>query len=61
MPNNPDTQPVEFLIQCGWSRREGTEQAYVQIIGHDHRPGTEPTEAITGRLYTNDGANACAT
>jgi hypothetical protein len=44
-----------FLIQRGWSRREGVEQRYLQIIGHDRTPGSEPTDAITGRLYTDDG------
>jgi hypothetical protein len=44
-----------FLIQRGWTRREGTEQTYLQIIGYDRMPGSEPADAITGRLYTNDG------
>jgi hypothetical protein len=44
-----------FLIQRGWTRREGKEQTYIQIIGYDRMPGTEPAEAITGRLYTNQG------
>jgi hypothetical protein len=44
-----------FLIQRGWSRREGAEQTYLQVIGYDHMPGSEPADAITGRLYTNHG------
>ena len=44
-----------FLIQRGCSRRDRTEQKYLQIIGYDHAPGTEPADAITGRLYTNHG------
>jgi|SRR5215211_1973179 len=44
-----------FLIQRGWSRREGGEQKYLQIIGHDRMPGSEPADAITGRLYTDRG------
>ena len=44
-----------FLIQRGWSRREGAEQKYLQIIGYDRMPGAEPADAITGRLYTNQG------
>ena len=44
-----------FLIQRGWIRREGTEQTYLQIIGYDRMPGSEPARAITGRLYTNHG------
>jgi hypothetical protein len=44
-----------FLVQRGWVRREGVEQIYVQIIGHDRMPGSEPAEAITGRLYTSTG------
>jgi hypothetical protein len=44
-----------FLIQRGWVRREGVDQTYVQVIGHDRMPGSEPTDAITGRLYTNHG------
>ena len=44
-----------FLIQRGWTRREGIEQTYLQIIGHDRTPGSEPADAITGRLYTNHG------
>jgi len=44
-----------FLIQRGWTRREGAEQKYIQIIGCDRTPGAEPADAITGRLYTNHG------
>lgn len=44
-----------FLIQRGWSRREGAVQKYLQIIGHERPPGSEPAEAITGRLYTEGG------
>jgi hypothetical protein len=44
-----------FLIQRGWMRREGTEQKYLQVIGHDRMPGSEPADAITGRLYTSNG------
>jgi hypothetical protein len=44
-----------FLIQRGWVRREGIEQTYLQIIGHDRMPGSEPADAITGRLYANHG------
>jgi hypothetical protein len=44
-----------FLIQRGWTRREGVEQTYVQIIGHDRMPGSERAEAISGRLYTSHG------
>jgi hypothetical protein len=44
-----------FLIQRGWSRREGAEQKYIQIIGHDRMPGTDPARAITGRLYSDHG------
>jgi hypothetical protein len=44
-----------FLIQRGWTRREGVEQEFLQIIGYDRKPGSEPAEAITGRLYTNHG------
>jgi hypothetical protein len=44
-----------FLIQRGWTRREGVEQTYIQIIGRDRMPGAEPAEAISGRLYTNHG------
>jgi hypothetical protein len=51
-----------FLIQRGWTRRERVDQTYMQIIGHDRMPGSEPAEAISGRLYTNHGdtlAYAC--
>jgi hypothetical protein len=44
-----------FLIQRGWTRREGVEQTYIQIIGHDRMPGSEPADAISGPLYTNHG------
>jgi hypothetical protein len=44
-----------FLIQRGWTRRGGAEQTYLQVIGYDRTPGSEPAEAITGRLYTNTG------
>jgi hypothetical protein len=44
-----------FLIQRGWTRREGAEQKYLQVIGHDRTPGSEPADSITGRLYTSDG------
>jgi hypothetical protein len=44
-----------FLIQRGWSRREGMEQKYIQIIGYDRKPGSEPADAISGRLYTDHG------
>jgi hypothetical protein len=27
-----------FLIQRGWARREGSEQSYLQIIGHERPP-----------------------
>jgi hypothetical protein len=44
-----------FLIQRGWTHREGVEQKYLQIIGYDRTPGAEPADAMTGRLYTNHG------
>jgi hypothetical protein len=44
-----------FLVQRGWTRREGVEQKYIQIIGCDRTPGAEPDDAIRGRLYTNNG------
>jgi hypothetical protein len=44
-----------FLIQRGWTRRERVEQTYLQVIGHDRMPGSEPADAISGRLYTNHG------
>lgn len=44
-----------FLIQRGWTRREGAEQTFLQIVGYDRTPGSEPDDAITGRLYTNKG------
>src|SRR5262245_42243049 len=44
-----------FLIQRGWTRRDGVERRYVQVIGHDRMLGFEPAEAITGRLYTDHG------
>jgi hypothetical protein len=44
-----------FLIQRGWTLRAGTKQKYLQVIGHDRIFGHEPTEAITGRLYTDHG------
>jgi hypothetical protein len=44
-----------FLIQRGWTRREGIEQKYLQIIGCDRMPGAEPADAISGHLYTNNG------
>jgi hypothetical protein len=44
-----------FLIQSGWTRREGLEQTFIQIIGHDRMPASEPSAAITGRLYTDHG------
>jgi hypothetical protein len=44
-----------FLIQRGWTRREGTEQTFLQIIGYDRMPSSEPADAITGRLYTSHG------
>jgi hypothetical protein len=40
---------------AGWTRREGIEQKYLQIIGYDRMPGGEPADAISGRLYTNNG------
>jgi hypothetical protein len=42
-----------FLIQRGWTRRNGMVQKHLKIIGVDRMPGTEP--AITGRLYTSTG------
>jgi hypothetical protein len=47
-----------FLIQRGWIRREGVEQTYLQLIGHDRMPGSEPAEAITGRLLHQHGRHA---
>jgi hypothetical protein len=44
-----------FLIQRGWTHREETERKYLQVIGHDRMPGSEPADAITGRLYTSNG------
>jgi hypothetical protein len=44
-----------FLIQRGWTCREGLDQKYLQIIGYERTPGSEPADAITGRLYTDDG------
>ncbi len=44
-----------FLIQRGWSRREGVEQKFIQIIGHDRPPGSAPADEIRGRLYTSHG------
>ena len=44
-----------FLIQRGWTRRDGVERRYLQVIGHDRMLGFEPAEAITGRLYTDHG------
>ena len=44
-----------FLIQRGWTRRDGAEQRYLQVIGHDRLLGFEPADAITGRLYTDHG------
>jgi hypothetical protein len=44
-----------FLIQRGWSRREGMEQKYLQVIGHDRTPGSAPADEIRGRLYTDHG------
>jgi hypothetical protein len=44
-----------FLIQRGSTRREGVKQTYLQIIGHDRMPGSEPADAISGRLYTTNG------
>jgi hypothetical protein len=44
-----------FLIERGWTRREGAEQKYLQIIGQDRTPGSVPADAITGRLYTDQG------
>jgi hypothetical protein len=44
-----------FLIQRGWTRREGMEQKYLQVIGCERMPGSEPADAITGRLYTSHG------
>jgi hypothetical protein len=44
-----------FLLQRGWTRRDGAEQKYLQVIGHDRLFGVERTEAITGRLYTDHG------
>jgi hypothetical protein len=44
-----------FLIQRGWTRREGVEQKYLQIIGRDRMPVSEAADAITGRLYTSNG------
>jgi hypothetical protein len=44
-----------FLIQRGWARRAGSEQRYLQIIGCERPPGSEPAEAICGRLYTDHG------
>jgi hypothetical protein len=34
-----------FLIQRGWMRREGVQQSYLQIIGHDRMPGSAPAES----------------
>jgi hypothetical protein len=44
-----------FLIQRGWTRREGVARRYLQVIGHDRMLGFQPAEAITGRLYTDHG------
>jgi hypothetical protein len=44
-----------FLIQRGWTRREGVEHEYLQVIGYDRMPGAEPADAISGRLYTSQG------
>jgi hypothetical protein len=44
-----------FLIQRGWTRREGMEQKYLQVIGCERMPGSEPADVITGRLYTSHG------
>jgi hypothetical protein len=44
-----------LLIQRGWTRREGLEQTYLQVIGHDRMSGAERADAITGRLYTGHG------
>jgi hypothetical protein len=44
-----------FLLQRGWTRRDGAEQKYLQVIGHDRLFGVERAEAITGRLYTDHG------
>ena len=44
-----------FLLQRGWSRRDGTEQRYLQVIGRERAPGEEPGSDIVGRLYTNRG------
>src|SRR4029450_8181816 len=44
-----------FLIHRGWSRREGGEQKSPQIIGYDRMPGSQPADAISGRLYTSNG------
>jgi len=44
-----------FLIQHGRTCREGVEQRYLQVIGHDRMLGFEPADAITGRLYTDHG------
>ena len=44
-----------FLLQRGWSRREGIEQKYLQIIGHERPLGGEPSDEIVGRLYTDNG------
>jgi hypothetical protein len=42
-----------FLIERGWTRRNGIEYRHLHIIGAERTPGTEP--AITGRLYTSTG------
>jgi hypothetical protein len=31
------------------------EQKYLQVIGYDRMSGSEPADAITGRLYTSNG------
>ena len=46
---------AHHLIQRGWTRREGTDQTYLQVIGCDRIPGSEPADAITGRLYSSHG------
>jgi hypothetical protein len=44
-----------FLIQRGVVDRDGDEFEFMQLIGHDRPAGAEPSEAITGRLYTSRG------
>jgi hypothetical protein len=44
-----------FLIQRGEVTREGQAFTFLQIIGYDRTPGSEPGDEIIGRLYTSTG------